>query len=384
MSDSPTINISLQSLISDFYKLRYYLFVFFILIMSGGLFYSLNLKKSIEATIEIYNISSIEFVKYEDLNPHKEIFPISQDFLRLLFIEELSDRDEIINFFDDNKILNIDLYENKREYQKDLEKKSLQVKIQKPTSQRSESSYFEGINPHLVSFVTDDKEFAIYLFDQVLNQVNLNVQKHLVYLASIKNENFQKNINLQIDHINNRIDVAKRKYLMELKNEIIFLEEQKKIAIALDLKDSGNLDFPIGDGVAIKLNQFGLDQDELTKGNDDRKKYYLKGYTAINQEIEALKSRTLIEPFVEGYNELVLEKEKLLINNELKSFNFDFKKSIINSKNFSSVNYNINDIKFKQLSSTKSSIILASLVLFFMVSIVIIIFQIILRELKQN
>ena len=84
--------------------------------------------------------------------------------------------------------------------------------------------------------------------------------------------------------------------------------------------------------------------------------YYLKGYKAISEEIIALEERKNEEAFIENFSDLVYEKQSLMSSREIERFEKVFLESIINSNNFKAVNYNVNDILFKNLSISQTTV----------------------------
>ena len=85
--------------------------------------------------------------------------------------------------------------------------------------------------------------------------------------------------------------------------------------------------------------------------------FYMNGVKAINQEIELLKNRENIEPFVTNLYELRKEKNLLQENVFLKRLSKAFEATPIVQNNFQTLNYDLTKIKFKQLNTSNIQVI---------------------------
>ena len=112
--------------------------------------------------------------------------------------------------------------------------------------------------------------------------------------------------------------------------------------------------------------------------------YYLKGYKAISEEIITLEERKNEVAFIENFSELVYEKQSLMSSREIERFEKVFLESIINSKNFKAASYNVNDILFKKLNLSQTTVVLASILVFFIVILSLVISRIIISQLLRQ
>ena len=90
----------------------------------------------------------------------------------------------------------------------------------------------------------------------------------------------------------------------------------------------------------------------------------MNGVKAINSEIDLLKNRKNIEPFVTNLYELRKEKSTLEENVFLKRLSRAFEETPIAQENFYTLNYDIAKIKFKQINTSTIQVIIYSILLF--------------------
>ena len=375
MQESPNINISIQAIIDEIKKIKLLLLLVFIVFFVATYYYAISIKNIYKGTIEIKNINTIEFSEYQEIQNFSDLYlSIDQFYLRQLFIEELEDRKEIIEFFDNIGLINEDTYSNQAEYQKALEKKSFEIKIEYPNITNFQINR-ELIKGHKVTFITDSRDEFSILFKTIFDEVNKNVQKNLKDLALKKIKKYNEEKNIRIEDIENEIVMKQIQYQTKLDRDIIYLKQQQKIARALNISE------PKENDTAVK-NEFYMNDER--SDNLSFSQYYLKGYKAISEEIITLEERKNEEAFIENFSELVYEKQRLMSSKEIERFEKVFLESIINSKNFKAASYNVNDILFKKLSISQITVVLASILIFFIVLLSLVISRIIISHLLRQ
>ena len=375
MQESPNINISIQAIIDEIKKIKLLLLLVFIVFFVATYYYAISIKNIYKGTIEIKNINTIEFSEYQEIQNFSDLYlSIDQFYLRQLFIEELEDRKEIIEFFDNIGLINEDTYSNQAEYQKALEKKSFEIKIEYPNITNFQINR-ELIKGHKVTFITDSRDEFSILFKTIFDEVNKNVQKNLKDLALKKIKKYNEEKNIRIEDIENEIVMKQIQYQTKLDRDIIYLKQQQKIARALNISE------PKENDTAVKNEVYMNDE---RSDNLSFSQYYLKGYKAISEETITLEERKNEEAFIENFSELVYEKQRLMSSKEIERFEKVFLGSIINSKNFKAASYNVNDILFKKLSISQITVVLASILIFFIVLLSLVISRIIISQLLRQ
>jgi hypothetical protein len=111
-----------------------------------------------------------------------------------------------------------------------------------------------------------------------------------------KMEKFEMDLEFKLEDIKVKIKNAINDYEVETKNRLAFLTEQAAIARTLDIKKN-----------TIESQEFSTQNSVITNVKTDTP-YYLRGYEAIEKDIQLIKNRTDKKSFVKGL--LDLEKQK--------------------------------------------------------------------------
>ena len=366
MEENPNINISIQSIIDEIKKIKLLILLIFIIFIVATYYYSISMKNIYKGSIEIKNINTVEFFEYQKVQNFGHLYvPIDQFYLRKLFIEELEDRQEIIKFLDYNGFIDRDIYSNEPEYLEALEKKSFGLKIEYPQT---------PIDPHNVIFISESKKIIETFFSKIFDEVNNNVQKNLKDMAFNKIKYYEEDKKNRIEDIENDIEMRLIKHKARLDREIKYLMEQEEIARALNISESAQND------IAIK-NELYMNE---TSNNLRFSQYYLKGYKAISEELSALTERVDDTAFIENFDELVYNKQSLMSSKEIERFEETFSKSVINSDNFKSSSYNVNDIAFEKLNISQMTVLMTSILAFIIIVLSLIISRIIISQLFRE
>ena len=133
------IEINLKEIVLSFSLYKFHIIILIFLGMLIGGVYSYNDKMMWRGTIEVKKINSLEHDKYlplnrtlnrtflsaadmsrefdmeseqyrESVNEYYSTYIIENDYLSTLLLEEISDRDEIVEFFDKNNIIDKDSF----------------------------------------------------------------------------------------------------------------------------------------------------------------------------------------------------------------------------------------------------------------------------------
>lgn len=176
------------------------------------------------------------------------------------------------------------------------------------------------------------------LFEKALNLTLINVQKSL--LEEI--DNISKSIDFEnqrkIDSLNIRLKSAKTlNDLMYIKKKR-FLLEQSKIAKVLGI-EKNQLNITSN----VNISETGkLPYSQKFNTEDLNFPYYLRGFKAIDKEIQLIESRSENENnlMTEGY--FILKQKLLLIENDIRSKNLrEASQTIKNDNIFKWVSFNL-------------------------------------------
>jgi len=296
--------------------------------------FQLNQIKKFTAITEIRPVSLLSLNKYIVLNNMVNLtgsnfnFPkITQLNLLNLYIDILNDRLILEDAMRKLNFLDASQYSDEQEYNEKIIKLASSVKILSPSINEKKGGNLE-ISYHSINFIHDDvkkwKNFLIYT-DQLATQL---VKKKLLddyngALSLLKKSKSYQSEKLKILMTNTQIDFDKeiKKFEMERKfklediqtkidnalvdydrqtvDRLAFLREQASIARKLEIAKN-----------TIEAQTFSTQNSMVANIKTDNP-FYLRGYEAIEKEIELIQSRDDKKAFVDGLLKLEQEKRSL-------------------------------------------------------------------------
>jgi LPS O-antigen subunit length determinant protein (WzzB/FepE family) len=307
------------------------------IIISVGLYF-IN-KPPLNAKTEILPITIFENNLYSQYNSlimpqggeedKKVIFQsglnvINREYLFSLFLEELRTKDVIIEAIKRYQLIDQKKFDSKDEYLEAVEKKALKLDLLRPINVDGSERGETRLN-WIIEFEVDDEDqweealsfIEIEINKNIKNYLKLNFDTTLDNLKlldrfkledlnlNITNEKkdfdkkmkkFEMDLEFNLVDIKVKIKNAINDYEVETKNRLAFLTEQAAIARTLDIKKN-----------TIESQEFSTQNSVITNVKTDTP-YYLRGYEAIEKDIQLIKNRTDKKPFVKGL--LDLEKQK--------------------------------------------------------------------------
>lgn len=351
--------ISLNEIVNEVFKSKLMLFLILLVTIILTLFFAFNVNKPRwTGNLKIEKISSIDHNDFMALKEFDEIYSIKKDYLAKLFIEEIKNRSGASKIIDRLGIIDRSKIKNEEDYLYEVKKEAFQIEISiekdEELSEENQNEYYvieySSYNYDniikIISFICDDadrnvKDFLIRKFDNTVNTI----------------ETSRKN---QIQDIEKALENS----LVDIKNNndkrIAFLREQSEIAKSL----------------ALAENQ--LESQAINKG-EDIQPYYLRGYVAIDREIELIESRSDISLYVDNTE---LENEKRILEQDLTTNRLlaAFNKTPISKDTFRSANYDIANIQISRSDFGRAKILIIGLFVGFILSCIFIIFKIYLRK----
>jgi LPS O-antigen subunit length determinant protein (WzzB/FepE family) len=257
--------------------------------------------------------------------------------LRLLnlYIEIINDKlvfEDAIRKFN---LLDASQYNNDQEYNEAIIKLASSVKILSPLIDKEKEGNSE-ISYHTINFTYDDvekwKNVLIYV-DELANQL---VKKNLIDEYNNSLLFLKKKQEYQLEDILIKFDNYLIDYEREISDRISYLKEQSEIAKKLGIEKN-----------TIEVQTFGS-QNAFLSNVKTASPFYLRGYEAIDKEIELIESRDNKKAFIKGLFELektkraieqdkTIERTKLILQSMLLS----------DSKEFSATSTNVFSTKFE-------------------------------------
>ena len=215
-------------------------------------------------------------------------YQINFELLQNLYIEQLRQpkifEDAIIEF----QLIDRKDFNNEESFNKAVIALALNIEIIEPPkiNNRSDADNFPKFWEIKFSYTDEDKWKNI--LSSVHNDATGNVKK-------ILQDRFNKTISItkqkkefEIDDILYEINNALDEYEIQTSYLLVYLKEQAEIAKALGIAKS-----------TIEAQMFSAQNGMLNIEFDTP--FYLKGYEAIEKEIELIKTRKTKEAFIEGF-----------------------------------------------------------------------------------
>ena len=196
-----------------------------------------------------------------------------------------------------------------------------------------------GEKKYYLSFKTRDLENDLKIISNSVSDINNLVFEEMRLYGYSVSSALSRYKEFNITKLENELNVIKSRYDLKIERQKSFLNEHKKIALALDIKMM-NKDYVS----QIEESIFRQDYTQIEEFYSDNLilPYYLRGYEAINKELSMLESRDTknIEIYDLQYANTLIELEKtkqvvLLTSNkidEILSQADNFKAAIVDLK----------------------------------------------------
>jgi chain length determinant protein (polysaccharide antigen chain regulator) len=260
------------------------------------------------AQTEIKPITSFEFDKYrlfnaslkkfDSDNKEVKIFNISKEILLTLYIEQIEEGTLLETGIDKFELINKDDFENDIAYKEAIQKFASEIEILRPINVDRKTKGEIRLN-HVLSATYDDEDKWKKLISFVDIEANKRVKEIItnrfksILSVEEQTKNFsKKDIDIAIENV-------KEDYEMKTKGRLAFLSEQAAIARKLGIKKN-----------TIESQMFDTQNTVVTSFKTDTP-FYLRGYEAIEEEINLIKGRKNKSPFMEDLFKLQKEKRKL-------------------------------------------------------------------------
>jgi len=330
--------ISLIELTQTVWEGKWKIAVVVVISFIAGISYQLNTTKYFNITTEIKPISKSEINEYIIFNNTIELTRVKFDFEKITKLGFLNSYLEILNdksVFEDAmlkfNLLEASLYNNDQEYKEATSKLASSVKILTPSIvQKKKQKGKSEISYHTISFIHDDekkwKDILIHVneltnqlvrkriledYDNTLSFLKKNQQYQLENFKMLKaniQSDFYKGIKkfemdreFNLEDVQTKINNTLIDYERKTVDRLAFLKEQAAIARKLGIAKN-----------TIEIQSFG-NNSVVTNIKTDTA-FYLRGYEAIEKEVELIQLRDDKQAFVDGL--LELEKEKRILEQD--------------------------------------------------------------------
>ena len=260
--------------------------------LAGYLYYnSLPLKVFSE-----YNISPIlnkDKIKYNQFNSYYNKINITPEYLKRLFIEQIDSYEDVRLALTNSSIINRDDYSSKIEYELAIENYVLKFRLEENLiNQPAGESEVKLI--YTDTFDNLNRNQIILIFDAIINSANENVRKDVIIEFDYRIQSLERNNKYKKVELEKNIENIRKAFLLESNNRIIFLQEQATMARHLGIKYFKNYENKDPSITNTIIQDMYITEDD---------QYYLRGYDAIEKEIEIMKQRSLPDPYINEIGE---------------------------------------------------------------------------------
>jgi LPS O-antigen subunit length determinant protein (WzzB/FepE family) len=285
------------------------------------------------------NTSEIDAIREK---PDKKSPEISSSVLFNLYVDVLNDRKVFENAIREFNLLEASQYNNEQEYNEAIIRLASFIKILLPNPQKNflETSY------STINFIYDDdekwKSVLIYV-DEFANKLvkKLLIEEYNNALSALKIE--QK---YRIEDISIKINNKLNDYNRETFDRLAYLAEQSAIAKELGIAKN-----------TIEVQAFGSQNALLSNVKTDSP-FYLRGYEAIDKEIELIRLRKDKKAFIVGLFELEKEKRAIEQDQTIERVKLALQSTVLSAHNeFSAASLNLAATKFEYKDNNKLTMI---------------------------
>ena len=260
------------------------------------------------AQTEIKTITSFEFdryrlfnaslTKFDKGNKEVKIFNISKENLLGLYIEQIDEGALLEIGIDKFELIDKDEFDNDKDYREAIQKFASEIEVLRPIN-GDEKTKGEKRLYHVLRAEYDDeekwKQLITFLDIEANKRVKEIITNRFKSIVSVE----EQIKNFLIRDINIAIENQTKDYDRITKDRLAFLSEQAAIARKLGVKKN-----------TIESQMFDTQNTVVTNVKTDTP-FYLRGYEAIEEEINLIKGRQDKISFVKDLFKLEQEKRKL-------------------------------------------------------------------------
>ncbi len=365
MSDNKTLEndeIDLIELFKSLWEGRWLIGAFTSLALIIGTVSASLISPSFVAITQIKPITKLEAQNYRDLKSflytesmlmHKHLeysdrfssFDVSPEMLRERFIDQLDRRDLLIEVFLENEFLNEAAFENVTDFRRASLKLADEVSLNAPDKKKN------AIRKHwTIEFKHTDEDVWRGVLRDIFSKANARVRQELKEEFERKIEMAREQKNFRLEDTELLISNAEQDHETRISFRLVFLGEQAAIARQLGLSK----------GVAHQLYTQELYTQALTNivrngviaSSRPKSILYLRGYEAIEKEIDLIKSRKNKKAFMDDLPALEQKKRSLQQNKTIMRIESLFALTpIATNDDFRAVDMRIEstDFKYKDL-----------------------------------
>ena len=353
--------ISLKEIVNEVFNSKYTLSLLFIF-MVLAVFFIFNINKPRwTATLKVEELNTIDHNEFLALKNYDEIYSVSRDYLAELFIEEIKDRSGATEIIDRLGIIDRSQIKNEKDYLYEVKKEAYQIEIYKEDEADELLPNQSPKEYYVIEYSGYNYDYIIQIISFICDDANKKVKDFLIRKYTNTVDALELNRINQIQDIDKALENALADLKKKNDKKVAFLREQSEIAKSL----------------AIAENQL---KSEAIEAGEDIKPYYLRGYVAIDREIELIESRSDVSLFSDENEEILFEKRTLEQDLTSSRFSASYNKSPISKDYFKAASYDVANIQISRSDFGRLKILIIGFFVGIILSCVIVVFRIYLRK----
>lgn len=313
-----------------------------------GLAYLLVTPKIFTASIELRPISTSQFDEYTELNS-LGFFNITKEGLMSGLIDELQSRDELVDAIRDVGLLERANYASDEDFKTALLRTAFSIKILPPVSQ-TEGRGVTAKENWTIDFVGQNADKYLSAVGVAITSAEKKYQLLLASQFAQKVALLERSKTYQIEDTTRAISNALIDYDKKTSNQVEYLREQAQIARVLGIAKN-----------TIESQSFASGSSVVTGLKADSP-FYMRGYEAIEKELELLEGRSNKKAFVPQLVELEAAKRQIEQDPVVPRAKASFEATPIMSEEFSAAQYTV-DATIPVAKTSRLKVMVLSIVL---------------------
>ena len=278
--------------------------------------------------LDKYRLFNASLKRFDSENVEVKIFNISKQSLLELYIEQIEEGTLLETGIDKFELINKDDFENDNDYREAIQKFASEIEVLRPINidgqEKGEIRLY-----HVLSATYNDTD----KWKKFLSFVNVEATKGVKNILTNRFENIvsveNQKKNFAIRDIEIQIGNAEKDYERETNDRLTFLEEQASIARKLGVKKN-----------TIESQMFDTLNTVVTNVKIDTP-FYLRGYEAIEKEINIIKGRKNKSAFTKNLFKLEKDKRNLEQDEKIQRAIKLFEKSPLQQDGFKAVIFTV-------------------------------------------
>ena len=301
------------------------------------------------ATSQIKPIFTEDEEKYRKFNA-VDVYQVNADRLLALFIEQLDSRQVFERLMVKHRLLDRNDFDSDEDFDDALVQLASSIDITPPSDDESQQ-IGEDSKHWTLSFEYNDRDKWLALLKDLKLETTRQVQRLLTNQFSNIIETMVTKRAFELEDLETAIDNTFADYEQVVTNRVAFLKEQAAIARTLNVADN-----------TIETQSFATQSGMITNITTEVP-FYLRGYKAIEKELELLRSRDDLAPFIDNLAELQSQKRAIEQDKTVERAKSLFALSPIGSEQgFSAVSFEAASTTFKTQSNRMLMAILAAFI----------------------